>query len=434
MKVKTFALLLVVWNVLFLTSPNPLLAEVWWEETGKSYDYDLSGSRILVLLGDDFDYEETIAITQYWEKWGAEVDRAGTETELTGHLWRKTKTGWDRSEKKQLKIDLLLTQVELTSYEVLFFPGGESPRNLLTKDSSRVVQLIQEADNRELLLGAICHGPHVLAAAGVIDGVNVTGHREIAGLLADAGGNVVNEVCTVDGNIVTGNWPYFESMAVRVAEKLLYPGGGGPSEQSLFKMNPVLKTIKERRSVRRFQHRDVGPDTVETILEAAVWAPSANNDQPWKFVVVRNKETKKEIVETLMERMKDYYQTRGITLERVRAYWASVFSAPVHIFAFCDARDVDTDEDWRDIEMLHCMQGVSAACHNMLLAAQALDVGSLWMGGPLVVEDDIKTLLQIPRHVRLVAILAFGHAAHEPLPPVRKSLSNVVSHEKWEKK
>ena len=210
----------------FITWIDSLNGQVWWEETGKKYDYDLSNNRILILLGDDFDYYETIIIKNFWENWGAKVEIAGVDTVLSGHLWKKTKIGWDRSEQRQIKADLSLSQVRLSRYQVIFFPGGNSPKSLLEKDSLRVVKMIQKANQKKLLIAGICHGPQILAAAGIIRGRKVTGHPDVVKDFEMAGGEYTAEVCVVDGNIITGNWPYFETMAVKVAEKLLYPNSG----------------------------------------------------------------------------------------------------------------------------------------------------------------------------------------------------------------
>jgi nitroreductase/putative intracellular protease/amidase len=434
MEPKTFFLAFIVLNLLFsLTGGNPMCDQVWWERTGEKHDYDLSGYNFLILLGEDFDYHENMVLKKYWEDWGAKVEIAGTDRELTGHLWKQTDKGWDRSEETQIKTDLQLSEVDISQYQVLFFPGGNSPKSLLEKDSSLVVNIIKEAHEKGLVLAAICHGPQVLAAAGVLQGRKATGHPEITKDIQEAGGEFVNQVCVVDGNIITGNWPYFETMAVKVAEKLLYPDGGGPSEKSLFETNPVLKAIKDRRSIRRFEDKDVEQAKIDQILRAATWAPSANNDQPWKFVVVRNKETKEKVLNAFLDRMKDYFESHGIPLDRIKGFWSGIFAAPVHIFAFCDTGVVEIEEDFEEKQLLWSTQGVSAACQNMLLAAHALGLGSVWMGASLAVEDEIKEMLDVPPGVRLMTVIAMGYPAYEPLPPVRKPLSDVMFFEKWDK-
>jgi F420 biosynthesis protein FbiB-like protein len=433
MLLNSFAEFLFIFSLLFLIlGANISLAEVWWEQTGERHDYDLSAYRFLILLGDDFDYHEIMVIKKYWEDWGAKVDIAGTDKELKGHLWKRTEKGWDKSEEKTVKTDLLLSQADLSKYNLIFFPGGNSPKNLLEKDSSSVVQLIQKADQGGLILAGICQGPLALASAGVLKGHKATGHTEIIKNIQEAGGEYVKKVCAADRNVITGNWPYFESIAVKVAEKLLYPRGGGPGENSPFEQNLVLKVIKERRSIRRFQEKEVSQDTIDILLKSAAWAPSPNNDQPWRFVVVKDKKVKQDIVNTLMEKLTDYYKSKELSAERMRQYISSIFSAPVHIFALCDDSNIE-EKEWKDIQMLWNMQAVSCACQNILLSARSMGLGSLWIGLSLVAEDQIKTLIGAPENFRLVSVIAIGYPADEPLPPVRKPLSEVVSQEEWEK-
>jgi nitroreductase/putative intracellular protease/amidase len=435
MKLRTCITMSVFFIVLsLLIGGSPVLSQLWWEESGEKHDYDLSGYRFLIVIGEDFDYQEATIIKQYWEEWGAKVDVAGTDIQLTGHLWKRTEKGWDRSQTKQIQTDLLLSEVDLTRYQAIFFPGGNSPQNLLEADRSGVIEMIREADRRNLVLAAICHGPQLLAAARVIKDRKMTGHHEVMDDITGAGGEYVNKVCVVDKNTVTGNWPYFETMAMMVTERVLYPQGGGPSETSPFETNPVLKAIQERRSIRKFKEKVVEDSKIELILKAATWAPSANNDQPWKFVVVKNKNTKEKVLSAFLDKMRDYFEGHGIPLERIQALWSGVFEAPVHIFAFCDTSVVEIEEGWEETEMLWSTQGVSAACQNILLAAHALDLGSVWTGALLTVEDEIKRMLEIPPGVRLMTVMAIGYPAHEPLPPVRRPLSDIMFSESWEKR
>lgn len=407
-------------------------SRVWWEETGKKYDYDLSGKRILAVLGDDFDYREMTIIVKYWEDWGGEVDLAGLVKEVTSHMLQKRGAGWDTSEKRKVETDLILSEAELSGYDALFFPGGKGPENLLKTDSTGVVGLIREADRRRLLITGICHGPLAIAASGLLEGRRATGFPDTERRIREAGGEYVTEVYVVDGNIITGNWPYFETFAVKVAERLLYPGGGAPSETSPFEKNPILRAIKERRSVRLFRDREVDDETVGLLLEAASWAPSADNGQPWRFVVVRRREVKERIIEALMAGVGAYFAKRGHPPDASRRYLEGIFSAPVHIFAFCDTTGLEMSGGFEEIEMLHGIQGVAAACQNILLAAHGLELGSLWVGLVLAAEKDVKRILGAPEGARLAAAVAVGYPARKPLPPVRNPLSDIMFREKWE--
>lgn len=201
--------------------------------------------------------------------------------------------------------------------------------------------------------------------------------------------------------------------------------------ESPFDINPVLKAIRERRSIRKFQEKDVEDSKIQQILEAATWAPSANNDQPWKFVVVKSRETKQQALDALMNRMRDYYEKHGLPADRIKAFWSDIFAAPVHIFGFCDTRAVEMEEGFKEKQVLWSMQGVSAAYQNILLAAHSLGLGSVWIGAILIVEDEIKTMLSVPKGVQLMMAIGIGYPAGEPLPPVRKPLSDVRFFEKW---
>ncbi|NIO02185.1 MAG: nitroreductase [Candidatus Latescibacteria bacterium] len=212
------------------------------------------------------------------------------------------------------------------------------------------------------------------------------------------------------------------------------PIAAASSEKSPDETNPVLKTIEERRSIRRFKEADVPNQVIQQLLEAATWAPSSNNDQPWKFVVVKNNETKQQVLRAVERRLSGYFESRGVALDRMKNYWSNIFSAPVHIFAFCDTSGVDIEDEWRDIEMLWCMQSVTIACQNILLAAKALDLGSLWIGLTLAAEDDIKRILDVPEGMELATTIAVGYPDESPVPRPRKPVEEVTFFESWQRK
>ncbi|UCG93027.1 MAG: nitroreductase family protein [candidate division WOR-3 bacterium] len=433
MQFKIHSISIVFVPALFLLAGGHIVAnDVWWENTGEKYDYDLSGYRFVIPLGDDFDYYETVVLKEYWENWGARVDIAGMDMAVTGHLWKIKGWGWDRTEEKTIKPDLLVSEIDLSHYDALFFPGGNSPKNLLEKNKSLVVQLIQEAFERGLILSAICHGPQVFAAAAVVRGCTVTGHPDVQDDLEKAGGIFLNHVCVVDNTIITGNWPFFETFAVNVAEALLPAHKKVSGRIFELESHPVLKTIRERRSIRRFQDHDINENVVRALLRAATWAPSANNEQPWRFVVVRDKKMKQQILKLFLTRMRDYYEKHAVPYEQVKVFWSNIFSAPVFIFAF-GLPSGETDKEFADIQASWNIQAVSNACQNILLAAKALDVGSCWIDALLTIESDIKHLLHVPDRAQFITAIALGHPADEPLPRVRKSLSDIVHYEQWRK-
>ncbi len=431
---KNAIFFIIMFIVLILCfNPSTLFSRVWWEDSGRTFDYDLADFSILILLGDDFDYHELMIIKKHWEDWRGKVDIAGSDEVLTGHLWNITEKGWEKTEFRKIKPDLLLPQVNIDKYQVLFLPGGDSPKNLIEKNGDLVKKIIQESNDKGLLLSAICHGPLALAAADVIREHEVTGHPEIIEDLKQVGGKYRKKVAIVDDNIITGNWPYFETFARVIAEKLLYGVENKKSKWSELESHPALKVIKERRSVRRYEDKDIDPFLIEEILHMASWAPSADNDQPWKFVIVKNKETKTQIFDLFIARMKNYYKKRGVPVDRIKSFWSGHFTAPVFIFAFIHSQKEETDGEFREIEKIWNIQSVSNACQNILLAAKAMKLGSCWMGALLVIESEIKNLLHIPEDVQLMTVIALGYPAEKPLPRPRKSLSEIAYYEQWGK-
>jgi len=126
-----FPRVLKFFTVLFFLLVTLVNAQTWWEKTDKEYKFDLNGNNILIILGEDFDYHEVFVIKEYWEKWGAKVVIAGSEEKLSGHLWNRTGKGWEIVDRKEIKSDILIPEINLKDYRCIFLPGGKSPENLL---------------------------------------------------------------------------------------------------------------------------------------------------------------------------------------------------------------------------------------------------------------------------------------------------------------
>jgi len=172
----------------------------------------------------------------------------------------------------------------------------------------------------------------------------------------------------------------------------------------------VIENILTRKSIRRYSSKDVSDKEVGTLLLAATHAPSAGNQQPWEFIVVRDYETRKLLAEACYE---------GDS-------W--IAEAPVLIVACVTmkgARDIFGERG----ERLYIIQDVAAACENILLAANALGLGSCWVGG--FAESKVALLLEIPAYVRPCAIITIGWPEESPDKPARLPLTDVVKHDKF---
>jgi nitroreductase len=168
----------------------------------------------------------------------------------------------------------------------------------------------------------------------------------------------------------------------------------------------VFTAISQRSSVRAYKAIEVEEDKLKKILEAARLSPSASNRQEWKFIIVKNKETKKKLANAAFGQ-------------------SFIGEAPVVIVA-CGTESKS---------VMGCGQpthtvDVSIACAFMILQAYELGLGTCWIGA--FKEDAVKNVLKIPKEVRVVAMTPLGYPDEPPSPKDRKSLDQIVCFEKYE--
>jgi nitroreductase len=169
----------------------------------------------------------------------------------------------------------------------------------------------------------------------------------------------------------------------------------------------LFKAIKQRRSVRAYTREDVSEEEVKKLIEAARWAPSAGNIQPWRFVIVRDAEVKRKLAEAALNQ-------------------TFIEEAPVVIVVCTDEARSSQGYGNRGAT-LYCIQDTAVATQNILLAAHALGLGTCWVGA--FREELVKKTLNAPMNMRPVAIIPVGHAAERPRAPSRRSLEEIVHRE-----
>lgn len=157
------------------------------------------------------------------------------------------------------------------------------------------------------------------------------------------------------------------------------------------------EVLVKRRSIRRYKEAPVRRDTILKILEAARIAPSASNKQPWHFIVVENKETIKQLA---------------------KSEWAA--KAPLMIVGLADQ---EASPNWYSNDL-------GIAFEHIALEVTNLGLGGCWMG-QTGREDLIRKLLDIPDGLRPVAVMPIGVPDESPPPKERKSLSDIMSWEKY---
>jgi len=156
----------------------------------------------------------------------------------------------------------------------------------------------------------------------------------------------------------------------------------------------LLDVILSRRSIRRYENKEIPKDVLDKIVEAGRQAPSAANRQPYRFVIVTDSEIKKELKGRFSRFLKD---------------------APVVIVGCANPKALLTGK-WATVD-------TTIALENMALAAWSLGVGSCWIGS--FNEEKTKELLKIPEDWKVVALVTFGYAAEQPKPRKKKPTNEL---------
>jgi nitroreductase len=167
----------------------------------------------------------------------------------------------------------------------------------------------------------------------------------------------------------------------------------------------AIDLLMTRRSIRDYTDQDVSEGDVQTLLRAAMAAPSAGNEQPWHFVVIRRRATMEKIMQA-------------------HPYSDMLAQAPVCIAVLAEVALERHAGYW--------VQDCSAATMNLLLAAHALGLGAVWLGVHPVADREraIKQILSLPDGLKCLSLVAVGHPA-EGLGPADRFNPERVHEEQW---
>jgi len=166
-----------------------------------------------------------------------------------------------------------------------------------------------------------------------------------------------------------------------------------------------MSKMLSRRSVRKYTDEPVSEETIAALLRAAMSAPSAGNQQPWHFIVIRS------------QAVRDLIPT-------VHPHAAMVPRAPVAIAVCGDVSGLKYEGYW--------VQDCSAATENLLLAAHEMDLGAVWLG-VYPTEDRVEgvsRVLGLPEHIVPFALIPIGHPA-ESIPAVDRFDPGRVHQDRW---
>jgi len=206
-------------------------------------------------------------------------------------------------------------------------------------------------------------------------------------------------------------------------------------------MRDLYDIIENRRSIRKYKDQDIPQEDIEEIVQTAAKAPSACNEQMWKFVVVKNKEVINKIAGAIYERldeMKEWEEASGILdrLDNKKRAVTFFAEAPVVVAVYMnDFRYYDPDfravfKERFSSEEQHILfgdgdiQSIGAAIQNLLLAVEEKGYGACWMCEPIVAYERINKVLG-EENGRLMAIIPIGVPAQNPKMRPKKSFNEI---------
>lgn len=161
----------------------------------------------------------------------------------------------------------------------------------------------------------------------------------------------------------------------------------------------ILECIQSRRSVRKFTDAAVSDENISQMLNAARWAPSGLNNQPWRFVIIRDTNTRE-------------------SLANLTKYGHIIKNAPLSIAIFIDKESMYNETKDH--------QAIGACIENMLLAAHAMGLGAVWLGEILNQAEAASNALGVGDSVQLMAVVAVGHPASTAHTSSRKPINELI--------
>src|SRR3990170_3515550 len=207
-------------------------------------------------------------------------------------------------------------------------------------------------------------------------------------------------------------------------------------------IDQFVELARTRRSIRKFKPDPIPDEYIGKILEAARWAMSGANGQPWEFIVIKDKKIMKKLFEAGSESERQAAALEGSRTREMRQPWyrdlpntipPSRFSDPPGIIAvrgdprtaqatalnrLCDRRWVIDENMANTTQMIH-------------LAAAACGLGSQWVTVDRYYEELIKPILGVPPILRIFSLVPLGYPAMEPKKPYRRDLREIVHYDKY---
>ena len=205
-------------------------------------------------------------------------------------------------------------------------------------------------------------------------------------------------------------------------------------------MNNLIDAIVKRRSIRKYIAREVSKETCDEILEAATWAPSAHNAQPWRFSVLVDASAKEALAEAMakawIEDLRKNDTSHKLAQKLIKRSVERFTTAPVVVIA-CVAMAESAkpmEKGRREIERALALQSLGAAIENLLLAVHSKGLGACWYCAPIFCKNIVKEILHLPTSFEPQALVTIGYPSKIPTTPKRKPPQDIFRVGYWNEK
>ncbi len=416
-------------------------AQAWAEKLPFDYSYRLTGLRILTVASDMFNYEETVVMSEYWRRMGAQVDYAGPERIVKGEEPEAPPAGSSRSKPLELTVDKLLAEVDVSQYDLIYFAGGEGIGTMVREHGDAVRRIIDGALQKNKSVAALCHAPMVLSVSGSIKGRRVTANGAAeTKALRDAGAVVVDEVFAADGPFLTGQWPFLQTFAVNVAEKFQFPGGDGPYAKYLAGRSIQERSFDGLRNSYRLSGRAVDEKAINRILQSAfkiiLVQPWGNFPVEFRIVKVTDPEVKKALAKAVGDEIKSKAPETSGSPQAVDQITEMCFvTPPVVCFAFVDLGPIaGGNARVREMNLYTSIVRYGSALENIALTARSSGLGIAMLAYPRFLEfgeQAVKESLAVPESVVLVDMFALGYPEYSNPPALSRDIAEMIMNNRW---
>jgi len=203
----------------------------------------------------------------------------------------------------------------------------------------------------------------------------------------------------------------------------------------------LVDIMRTRRSVRQFRREKIGREVLTELIEVAITAPSASNNQPWRFFVLDDERVIDQLADCVERRVqyiaKRVHSEFEENFKRYGDYFTRFRLAPaliipmykkMHMLSNMLSGDVDqvTSNNIGAMEFNSGIVSTSLAIQNLLLYAHASGLGASCMTGPLIAMDEIRNIVGIPPQWHIACFIPIGYTDEQPKAQDRKSVDSVL--------